>query len=326
MPIASTTIRRPYRVGTNALPHEQLLARVRFGQGQPASTDAREIAIPLTVLDGAADEYWLSTTPVRHGWQDGLGYAENGEVLIGQLHLSEHEIARFGLARAVFHAYARINHLLHGRGYPHWLRMWNYLADILAGEGEAERYRLFNQGRAKALELKQEFERQLPAATAIGTPEGGLLIYFLGAARVAGVRAENPRQVPAIEYPRQYGLKSPNFSRATRVEWADGGDLLVSGTASVVGHETRHAGDLAAQLDETLANLEHLVAHAGQQRGAGCYLPQGFRLYLKNPEQLDSLLPALRAHFGAVPITCLQGTVCRPDLLIEIEGIYSCAP
>ena len=203
--------------------------------------------------------------------------------------------------------------------------MWNFLERITEGEGDAERYRHFNTGRAKALELKHEFERQLPAATAIGTPEGGLVIYFMASREAPGVQVENPRQVSAFHYPRQYGPKSPSFSRATRVEWADGSDLLVSGTASVVGHETRHAGDLPAQLHETFTNLDALVAEATQQRGGGLYAPHSFKLYLNAPAALPTLLPLMQARFGDVPITCLAADICRRDLALEIEGIYTAA-
>lgn len=316
---------RPYRLATTHTPSEPLLARVRFGTSQ-RSVDPREINVALPVLHGPAEECWYSPTPVQHGWQDGLGYADNGALLFGQLALSESELATLGLDRAVFHAYARINHLLHQRGYPHWLRIWNFLSRITEGEGESERYRLFNTGRARALELKRTLERLLPAATAIGTADGGLVIYFMGAASVAGTQVENPRQVSAFQYPKQYGLKSPSFSRATRVEWADGGDLLVSGTASVVGHETRHTGQLIAQLQETFVNLDALVAEATRQRGSGGYQPLSFKLYLSQPALLPQLLPLLRAQFGDAPVTCLEGAICRRDLGLEIEGIYTAEP
>lgn len=322
MPVATP---RPYQLAPALTPGAPLLARVHFGVPVLASgeRDPREIHLSLPLLHGPATECWTSTTPVQHGWQDGLGYAENGTLLFGQVSFVEAELTALGVDRAVFQAYARINHLLHSRGYPHWLRMWNFLSHITEGEGDAERYRLFNTGRGRALELKREIERQLPAATAIGTAEGGLTIYFIGATEMQGVQVENPRQVSAFQYPRQYGIKSPSFSRATRVEWVDGGDLLVSGTASVVGHETRHADDLVAQLHETFANLDALVAAATLQRGGGLYRPHSFKLYLTQPALLPHLLPLLQAQFGHAPVSCLQGAICRRDLGLEIEGIYT---
>ena len=43
--------------------------------------------------------------------------------------------------------------------------------------------------------------------------------------------------------------------------------VFVAGTASVVGHETRHAGDIEAQLEETLLNLETIIAEAASRTG-----------------------------------------------------------
>jgi hypothetical protein len=58
-------------------------------------------------------------------------------------------------------------------------------------------------------------EAALPAATCIGRFDGvrRLQVYWL-AAREAGLPLENPRQVSAFRYPRQYGPQSPSFSRA----------------------------------------------------------------------------------------------------------------
>src|SRR3546814_13424709 len=38
--------------------------------------------------------------------------------------------------------------------------------------------------------------------------------------------------------------------------------LFISGTASIVGHQTLHAGNVAAQAHETLTNLQSIVGQA----------------------------------------------------------------
>lgn len=311
-------VRCPYRVVFGPPPAgAHWLAHVAFGQPAGGGDDPRRVTVPLPVLEGPAEECWVSDTPVTTGWQDGIGYAHNDEVLFGQLHLPEADLQRLRLGRAVFQTYARIEHLLHSRGHTHWLRMWNFLAAINAGEGDDERYRQFSAGRYKALALKAGFEASLPAATAIGMPEGGLVIYFLGS-RHPGVQVENPRQVSAFAYPRQYGPRSPSFSRATRVDWADGAELLVSGTASVVGHATRHEGDAQAQLRETFLNLESLLATAG-----GGFAPEHFKLYVRGDEDLAALRALVQREYPGAVLTMLRGDICRRDLAVEIEGVYA---
>jgi chorismate lyase/3-hydroxybenzoate synthase len=298
---------------------DDVLACVHFGGGG-GDADPRRIHVPLEQFGAAPQmEVWRSRKPVERGWSDGFGYAHNGEVLMAQLWLDEGKLA--DIDTAVARAYVHIESLLQRLGYPCWLRMWNYLAHVNRGEGDQERYRLFVHGRYRALALKPAFEAHLPAATAIGTYAGGLLIYFL-AARTPGQQVENPRQVSAFDYPRQYGPRSPSFSRATKKRWSDATHLFVSGTAAVVGHATMHAGDSLAQLDETNRNLEALLQSAAMAGTA----PAGLKLYARNPADFAAARARALALFGDdAPLMCLHGDVCRTDLLVEVEALYAAA-
>jgi len=66
-------------------------------------------------------------------------------------------------------------------------------------------------------------------------------------------------------YGRQYGPQPPSFARASPPTDSRM-PLLLSGTASVVGHATLHAGSIAAQVDETFANFDALIAAARARR------------------------------------------------------------
>jgi chorismate lyase/3-hydroxybenzoate synthase len=307
-----------------AVPDDRTLACIRFGKGLPAHDDPRVIDVGLAPLGALGAQLWQSELPVRHGRDDGIGYAENGELLFGSLRLEEPELAH--MDHAAFRAYVRMDRLLQKFGYPCWLRVWIYMADITHGEGDAERYRQFSLGRHRALSLKPGFELNLPAATAIGSHDSGLVIYFI-AAKSPGVQIENPRQVSAFRYPREYGPRSPSFSRAMLKHWSDTTHLYVSGTASIVGHESRHRGDAARQLEEVHNNLQALVQNA--QRQLACdpshtARPLALKLYLRDPGLMHALRPLLPRLFGAdTPILCLEGDICREDLLLEMEGLYA---
>jgi chorismate lyase/3-hydroxybenzoate synthase len=298
---------------------DDVLACIHFGTGDgPTDGDPRRIRVRLQQFGGAPlMEVWRSTRPVERGWSDGFGYAHNGDVLIGQLDLPAAAIEDLDAATA--RAYVHVEALLQRTGYPSWLRIWNYLAHINRGEGDNERYRLFTRGRYRALALKPGFEAHLPAATAIGTPVGGLLIYFL-AARNPGVQAENPRQVSAFHYPRQYGPRSPSFARATQKHWAGNRQLFISGTASVVGHATLHEGDPLRQIEETARNLRALLESTGMPAAR----PLGLKLYVRRPEDFEAARQRARDLFDAeVPLLCLQGDVSREHLLVEMEALYA---
>ncbi|MDR3414697.1 MAG: hypothetical protein P4L83_00790 [Nevskia sp.] len=319
----------PYRIescraaGPHAPLPERTLCEFRFGP-PAADGDPRRVAVGLQILQGdAGGELWLSERPVHYGRERDFAYSENGEVLVLQLHLEETELAE--MEEAVYRAYVRIAAFLDAHGYPQMWRVWHYLGDINGGEGDAERYRRFCIGRYRAVADSPDFERRLPAATAIGTRGGGLSLIVL-AGRRPGLQVENPRQVSAFRYPRPYGPRSPSFSRATLLPWADGARLLVSGTASIVGHATAFAGDPAAQLRQTAANLQALLAHAAQVglpgRDAGEFRADSYIVYLRHPEDLPRVRAGLDELFGDAPLRVVVGDVCRRELLIEVEAAY----
>jgi chorismate lyase / 3-hydroxybenzoate synthase len=229
------------------------------------------------------------------------------------------------LADGVYRVYRRIADVIAARGYPELWRVWHYLGEINQGQGDEERYRQFCVGRYRALDDHAGFESRLPAASAIGARGGGLSIIAL-AGKLPGLQVENPRQVSAFRYPRSYGPRSPSFSRATLLPFADGPRLLVSGTASIVGHATAHAGDTLAQLRQTAANIDLLLAHAAHTqlpgRRAAEFAAESVIVYLRHDEDLPLVLPELRRLFGATPLQVLAGDVCRPELLIEVEAMY----
>jgi chorismate lyase / 3-hydroxybenzoate synthase len=326
----------PYRIeltggsdAARALPPETLCA---FTHGGSPDGDARRLVVPLRPLahsNGALaprTELWLSQRPVRHGWDDGIGYSENGEMLVLQLRLEEDQLQP--LADGVYGAYRRIAGIVAARGYPELWRVWHYLGEINEGEGDGERYRQFCVGRYRALDDHNGFEARLPAASAIGARGGGLSIIAL-AGKLPGLQVENPRQVSAFRYPRAYGPRSPSFSRATLLPFADGPRLLVSGTASIVGHATAHAGDTLAQLRQTASNLDALLSHAVHTllpgRRAAEFAAESYIVYLRHDEDLPLVQPELRRLFGDTPLQVLAGDVCRPELLIEIEAVYRMA-
>lgn len=297
-----------------------VLAAIGFG-ADPLPDDPRSVRVALAPLHGAGlTELWLARGPVRTARAGAIRYACDDAHLFGVIELDEREHG--GIEGAAHAAYAAIRAFRHDPGGRDWcvLRMWNYCDAINEGEGDEERYRRFCAGRA--LGLASLPTDRLPAATAIGRRDGSLVlqVYWL-AAREPGIAFENPRQVSAYRYPRQYGPTPPSFSRAM----LDAGSLLlISGTASVVGHASHHAGDLVAQLGETANNLKLLLERG---RALSPSLPAEFdarsvlKVYLRDPMQLPAIERALAEHLpGVRDYVVLEGDVCRHDLLVEIDG------
>ena len=137
----------------------------------------------------------------------------------------------------------------------------------------------------------------------------------------------NPRQVHAYEYPEHYGPCSPSFARATLIESDLHTQLFISGTASVVGHESRHIGLPETQTRETVDNLRALVAHAEELSGTTRQHQSShgrYKVYVRQPDHLEAIQQALSIPlFASSQIVYLQGDLCRRELLVEIEGVVT---
>jgi enamine deaminase RidA (YjgF/YER057c/UK114 family) len=290
----------------------------------------RDTDIPLAeigtpVLTGATDvcEIWRTGERSASGQWSRVRYRRTNQLLFGSLAVPETD-GRTGLHEATESAYREIHAAVDAVGYPHLLRVWNYLPEINRVTHGTERYRQFNSARQEALRRSgRPVNGNAPAACALGAESGRpLVIYFL-ASRAAPAFIENPRQISAYHYPRQYGTHSPVFSRATVFQESAGHTLFISGTASIVGHETIHAGDAAAQTRETLTNLEALVEEANRVTGARTFSLKSLacKVYVRQPADLPTIRAELQSALGpSARALYLKADICRQDLLVEIEA------
>jgi chorismate lyase/3-hydroxybenzoate synthase len=264
-------------------------------------------------------EIWRCGGGCRRGWDGAIGYAHDGDLLFA--HLLVEEPAEADLTRLTLDAYRVLLAFIRSRGFPHLWRMWNFMEGIHRIEDGLERYQAFCVGRAQAFAQAGIPSERFPAATAIGAEAPGLLVYLLASSR-AGVPIENPGQVSAYRYPSIYGPRPPGFARAMLVASPPRTRLLISGTASIIGHRSVHAGRLDAQLRQTLANLDNLVVAAAGDDRVASLRPRLLKVYLRHPGALDEVAPVLRAWCGPqTSIQYLRGDVCRRELLLEIEGV-----
>jgi len=261
--------------------------------------------------------------------QSRVQYRYSKDLLFGSLTIAEEAIDACSeagaLLRATEIAYQEIFDVLNETEHRHLIRIWNYLPDINAQAGGDERYRLFNSARQMAFRKSGRATMgTVPAACALGSPAGSpISIYFLAARRPAKM-IENPRQTSAYHYPPKFGRHSPIFSRACVWGESGGGNLFISGTASIVGHETIHPGNVVAQTRETMINIGALLDEANRVVGAARYSLEGLRLkvYVRKPSDLAAIEATLSQLLkSADDIVYLQADVCREDLLMEIEAV-----
>lgn len=308
--------------GLASLDARSILGAIRYGTSGDAHMAAPypRAEVAMLPVDGEPRvEVWSSTWPVVQGQENDVRFAHDGDVLFALVSVP----ADSGFEATVTRAYRALVGVVRELGYPHFHRIWNYFPRILASDGELDRYRIFCRGRHEALARAYgEFDNLLPAASAVGTHDGDLVIYAL-ASRAPGTPRENPRQISAYRYPPQYGPRSPAFARAMLAPGRE--RLYISGTASIVGHASQHERDARAQLDETLANLDALIASTNAAEGTAFDGLSGLthaKVYLRDPSFYPWVREMLAVRLSRDCQTLyLRGDICRGELLLEIEAI-----
>ena len=289
-----------------------VLVRVVFDPARaPDSGQAAVIHTGLRPLDGTAGaEDWLSSAPVVRGGDAAFRHAHNGEACFGWLYVDATE----PLEEATRTAYATAFRRLEELGFAHLLRVWHYLPDIRGHAAGASRYADFCRGRFAAFAARSR--ESYCAATVIGTRASFGTMYFL-AAREPGVAVENPRQTSAWRYPVAV-QERPLFARAVCKTWGGGTHFYGSGTAGVVGHESRHPGDTAAQLREALLNLRALLDAAPGFGGVECL--GSLKAYVARAADAGMVREMIAAsEFAVDSVALFEGKICRAELCVEIE-------
>lgn len=327
-PLSEVWARRvPVDAGWGATePGGQPLGRVVLGLGRPEPDPALpSLCVPLACLGGedqAQQGWWggavQSVTRSEHGSGLRLHQAHSADFLWACVEVhNPQNLEQQG--RAV---YELLLQTVQARGKPQLLKLWNYLPHITAVADGEERYQSFNRGRRLAFEAAgRSTAAGAPAACALGTRQGVLQVAVL-AGRCPVLAIENPRQVSAYHYPREYGAVPPLFSRAAWLTQASGRDLLlISGTASIVGHATMHVGDVRAQTQESLRNIEAVLQSANAKAGASLWRLQDLSgcVYVRHAADYDAVRGILEGR-GLHRFCYLEADVCRADLLVEIEA------
>jgi enamine deaminase RidA (YjgF/YER057c/UK114 family) len=227
-----------------------------------------------------------------------------------------------------------------GARYDHVVRTWLYLGDIVGPEGATQRYKELNRART-------DFYRDVhfgnnhvapgavgdiyPASTGIGTDGSDVLMSCIALVTprddVRLVPLENPRQTSAFDYAAKYGPTSPKFARAMAVVAGSTATIFVSGTASITDSTSRHLDDVEAQTRQTLDNIEALISAGNFARhgmsGLGATLADlaQVRVYIKRQSDYEKTRAVCEGRLGELPIIYAVADVCRPELLVEVEGV-----
>ena len=227
-----------------------------------------------------------------------------------------------------------------GASFDQVVRTWLYVNRITAVEGGRQRYHELNRARTDfyrdirfGVKARAACAPEMiyPASTGIGTDGAGIRMSCLALDSqrpdVFLMPLENPAQTPAFDYQKVYSPQSPKFSRAMAVVQGHFVTTLLSGTASIVNSRTCHPGDIVRQTEQTIENIERLIAPENFARqglaGGGASLRDiaKLRVYIKHEEDYERCRQVCEQRLPGIPAIYLHAEVCRPELLMEIEAV-----
>lgn len=301
------------------------------------SPDNASVVLEISLLEGAqASEITLkksgeiSWCVFRRGttkliFAAGLQFNEDHDDLLVQ------STAAFGLAEQIL--------LAEELAFSDILRQWNYIAQItrlVKIEGKvSQHYQIFNDVRSKYYG-KTDFENGYPAATGIGMDWGGVIIDFIAGTFSAdqSIGIKSPVQFDAYTYSKEvlaenctmndFCRTTPKFERAKLVDVCKSRWIFISGTAAIVGQDSDHQDSVEHQTGMAIDNIKRLIAadNVGKYNVGVTTDPKitYLRVYVKYDTDFEVVRQICRRHFPEIPLSFVIADVCRPELLVEIEG------
>ena len=227
-------------------------------------------------------------------------------------------------ARKVF---GRLGEILEAEGFKvnEIVRQWNYIENITGISEGIQNYQLFNDARS-AFYGSADWRNGYPAATGIGCSAGGVTVsvYAVKDAEKISKPINNPIQVPAHKYSdkvlkegRDVVKTTPKFERARLL----GDTVFISGTAAIKGEKSEISTDPRLQSEAAIDVIEHLVAPGNIFPGCPRFRFEAIRVYIKREEDIPAIVSTISNHWKGVPMFFLMADICRPELLLELEGI-----
>jgi enamine deaminase RidA (YjgF/YER057c/UK114 family) len=145
------------------------------------------------------------------------------------------------------------------------------------------------------------------------------LLVTMDSLSIGNLKEEQIVRMEALENLSSTIVYGVTFERGTRIRFGDRSHLYISGTASIDSKgDILHPEDIRGQTERTLDNIEALLKPHGATLENMRYLI----IYVRNRKHYQFLQDILAARLPAsVPLVPVEGAVCRPGWLIEMEGV-----
>lgn len=221
----------------------------------------------------------------------------------------------FEQTNEIFSAY---NALINDNGMTllrNTLRTWIYVRDVdnnYQGMADSRRSYFYEQGLTK--------DSRYIASTGIEAKLKEVYsLVSMDALSMSNLKKEQIIRMEALDNlcpTDNYGI---TFERGTKIEFGDRSHLFISGTASIDKKgQVLYPADVRKQTRRTLENIEALLQSHGASLNDMVYLI----VYIRNITEVNKVTEILKEYISQrIPIIIVQGSVCRPKWLVEIEGI-----
>jgi enamine deaminase RidA (YjgF/YER057c/UK114 family) len=220
------------------------------------------------------------------------------------------------------------------------IRQWNYIEKIIETDHtsnlKSQHYQVFNDVRSKYYQ-HANFGNGFPAATGIGMDYGGIAIDIIAVQnrnKGSVVAVKSPLQLDAYNYSQavlaenntmsDFCQTTPKFERAKILVTPANKWVFISGTAAIKGQVSIPALTAENQTEMTIQNILNLISienlkKHGFNSGTKARM-SNMRVYVKNRTDMPRVKSICADYFPQLPAIYIVADICRPELLVEIEG------
>jgi len=239
-------------------------------------------------------------------------------------------------------AFRQLNNILEEEGmdFSNVIRQWNYIEQITKtvnyDHSPSQHYQIFNDVRSKYYR-QASFKNGFPAATGIGMDFGGIIIDMIAVKfgdEGSVVAIKSPVQLDAYSYSKEvladnnlmkdFCKTTPKFERAKILITSGNNCIFISGTAAITGQASLQQSCPETQTEMTIQNILCLISTDNLQKHGIITNEKAsisfLRVYVKYPKDIEAVRSVCLKYFSQIPISFVVADICRPELLVEIEG------
>jgi enamine deaminase RidA (YjgF/YER057c/UK114 family) len=304
----------------------------------PQTPENGTLAIELIILEG------FQSDEISHRYNDNFSWIvfQRGKTKILFASCSSETTSESNILLQSQTAFSHLQHILaeEKMEFSDIIRQWNYIEQITKNvthnNSVSQHYQIFNDVRTKYYQ-QADFKNGFPSATGIGMDCAGIIIEAI-AARFENdysvIAIKSPVQLDAYTYSKEvlaenntmsdFCRTTPKFERAKIIVSPGNNWVFISGTAAIKGQISIPVLSVELQTEMTIQNILSLISNEnlhkhGIESNEKASIKH-LRVYVKYNTDISPVKSICRKYFPDIPVIYVVADICRPELLVEIEG------